>query len=237
MGEFLLGAVALILLVLLLRAFIGANPTALAKGLRYVGAGVLAALAVGLFFLDRPAVAVFVASAAWGVFTGGHAWPGGWPHFGRWGKSASARGQTSSVRTSWLEMELDHDSGEMRGTVLRGAHAGQRLDQLDRKALASLYAESDDPETKRLLEAWLDRTLGPDWRQDFQASDTPPPERATTGMTRTEALKVLGLSDGATEEDIRAAHRRLMLQNHPDRGGTDYLASKINEAKDVLLGD
>ncbi|MEJ0044007.1 MAG: DnaJ domain-containing protein [Rhizomicrobium sp.] len=203
--------------------------------MRYAGAGVLAALAIGFFFLDRPAVAVFVASAAWGVFTGGHAWPGGWPHFGR--KSASSRGRTTSVRTAWLEMELDHDSGEMRGTVLRGAYAGKRLDELDRKALSELYAQaaSDDAETKRLLEAWLDRAFGPDWRQDFEPSQ-PPPERAATGMTRAEALKVLGLSDGATEEDIRAAHRRLMLQNHPDRGGTDYLASKINEAKDVLLG-
>ncbi len=222
-------------MILLLRAFITANPTALAKGLRYVGAAVLAAAAIGLFLIDRPAVGVFVASAAWGVFTGGHAWPGGWPHFGRWGKSASSRGQTTGVRTSWLEMELDHDSGEMRGTVLRGAHAGRRLDQLDKKALSELYAEaaSDDAETKRLLEAWLDRTFGTDWRQDFEPS---PPERAATGMTRAEALKVLGLTEGASEEDIRAAHRRLMLQNHPDRGGTDYLASKINEAKDILLG-
>ncbi len=231
MGEFLLGAVALVLLVLLLRAFVGANTTALAKGLRYVGAAVLAVLAAGLFFLDRPAVAVFVASAAWGVFTGGHAWPGGWPHLGR--KPASG-GQTSSVRTAWLEMELDHDSGDMRGTVLQGVHAGQRLDQLDKAALKTLHAEADDPESRRLLEAWLDRSVGPDWRRDFEPQ--PPPERATTGMTRAEALKVLGLTDGASEEDIRAAHRRLMLQNHPDRGGSDYLASKINEAKDVLLG-
>ncbi len=238
MGEFLLGAVALVLLVLLLRAFVSANPTALAKGLRYVGAAVLAAIAAGLFFLDRPAVGIFVASAAWGVFTGGQAWPGGWPHFARGGRPASPGGQTSSVRTSWLEMALDHDSGEMRGTVLRGASAGKRLDQLDKAALAALYAEAgmDDPETKRLLEAWLDRTRGPDWRADFEPS-RPPPERATTGMTRAEALKVLGLSEGATQEDIHAAHRRLMFQNHPDRGGSDYLASKINEAKDVLLGD
>ena len=236
MGEFLLGAVALVLLVLLLRAFVTANPTALAKGLRYAGAGLLAAAAAGLFYADKPAVAVFVASAAWGIFTGGHAWPGGWPHFGRWGRSAASRGQTSSVRTPWLEMELDHDSGDMRGTVLRGAHAGKRLDQLDRQALAALYAEADDPESKRLLEAWLDRTLGPDWRQDFEPRDEPPSQRVTTGMTRAEALKVLGLLEGASEEDIRAAHRRLMLQNHPDKGGSDYLASKINEAKDVLLG-
>ncbi|HEY0105077.1 MAG TPA: DnaJ domain-containing protein [Rhizomicrobium sp.] len=236
MGEILLGAVALILLILLLRAVVSANPRALMTGLRYAGAVVVAALAVGLFLTDRPAAALFVATAAWSVFTGGHVWPGGWPHFGR--RSASSRGKTSTVRTPWLEMELDHDSGEMRGTVLRGALAGKRLDQLDRQELAALRAEagSDDLESGRLLEAWLDRTFGSDWRADAHASE-PPPARAATGMTRTEALKVLGLAEGAGEDDIRAAHRRLMLQNHPDRGGSDYLASKINEAKDILLGE
>ena len=65
------------------------------------------------------------------------------------------------------------------------------------------------------------------------ARDFPPGRRGT--MSRAEALKVLGLEDGATEEQIRAAHRRLILQIHPDKGGTSYLAAKINEAKDVLL--
>jgi curved DNA-binding protein CbpA len=54
-------------------------------------------------------------------------------------------------------------------------------------------------------------------------------------MSRAEALHVLGLEEGASKEDIRSAHRRLMLQIHPDKGGTSYLAAKINEAKDVLL--
>jgi hypothetical protein len=57
----------------------------------------------------------------------------------------------------------------------------------------------------------------------------------TSAMSRAEALTVLGLREGATEEEIRAAHRRLILQTHPDKGGTNYLAAKINEAKDVLL--
>jgi hypothetical protein len=54
-------------------------------------------------------------------------------------------------------------------------------------------------------------------------------------MSRTEALKVLGLEANAGEPEIRSAHRRLIQQTHPDKGGTSYLAAKINEAKDILL--
>jgi DnaJ family protein C protein 19 len=65
-------------------------------------------------------------------------------------------------------------------------------------------------------------------------SGASPPQ--VNSMSRSEALKVLGLEEGASEEQIRAAHRRLIIQTHPDKGGTNYLAAKINEAKDVLLG-
>jgi len=54
-------------------------------------------------------------------------------------------------------------------------------------------------------------------------------------MSRSEALSLLGLSEGASKEEIIAAHRRLIQQTHPDKGGTNYLAAKINEAKDTLL--
>ena len=75
--------------------------------------------------------------------------------------------------------------------------------------------------------------LWPGGRPDQESP--PPRERPTSTMTRAEALKVLGLPDDASEDDIRAAHRKLIISNHPDKGGSDYLASKINEAKDVLL--
>ena len=68
-----------------------------------------------------------------------------------------------------------------------------------------------------------------------ELNEAPRYQPPATKMTRAEALLVLGLQEGASDEEIRAAHRKLILQNHPDKGGSDYLASKINESKDVLL--
>ena len=91
--------------------------------------------------------------------------------------------------------------------------------------------------------AWylLSGSLPPWWGGAIPGSPPPggssanTPPRASGKMSRSEALKVLGLEEGAKEEQIRAAHRRLILQTHPDVGGSDYLAAKINEAKDALL--
>jgi hypothetical protein len=235
MGEIAIGALALIFLIVLLRLYVGANPKALVKLLRYLGAALLGALAVFLFFTERVGPAIFVASAAYGLFTKGHIWPGGWPHYQfPWGGGGShpKAGQATGVSTDWLDMTLDHDTGEMHGRILKGGLAGRDLDNLSRNEALALYREAGaDPESARLIEAWLERRF-PDWREDFQQK----PAAASYGMTRQEALRVLGLEEGATPDEIRAAHKKLMMQMHPDRGGSDYLASKINEAKDVLLG-
>ena len=76
------------------------------------------------------------------------------------------------------------------------------------------------------------------WSWVGQARPGAAPRRPAPGgrMTRAEALDVLGLKPGATEADIRAAHHRLMRAAHPDAGGSDWLASRINQARDVLLG-
>lgn len=243
MIDLLIGAFALVLILILMHGFTRADPKSLVKGLRYLGAGAL--MLAAAFFLVRGIVpaAVLLGSMAYGVFTGGRVWPGGWPHWRFPHSSGGPRaqsGQTTRVATDWLDMELDHDTGEMRGRVLKGVFNGKSLQQLTDEDTLRLYAEAGaaDSETARLLEAYLDRRLAADWRTraNGRASSSQQPPRGSSAMTRDEAYRVLGLSSGASEEDIRAAHRRLILNLHPDRGGTDYLAAKINEAKDVLLG-
>jgi hypothetical protein len=237
LGPILLGVAALGVILLIIRGLAYADPKLLIRILRYAGAAGLGIFTVLLALTGRLAPALFLGSMAWGLATGGHVWPSGWPHYSRGSSRPQSRsGGTSSVRAVWVEMELNHDSGEMNGIVLKGAHAGKSLDQLSRQELTSLYfeASADNPESGRLLEAWLDRAIGPDWRND--AHQHKPDDRRQGPMSRDEALKIFGLHEGASDDEIRAAHRRLMLQNHPDRGGSDYLAAKINEARDTLLG-
>ena len=108
-----------------------------------------------------------------------------------------------------------------------------------------------DDEGRRLLEAYLDRILGPDWRERTEAEAEREHSAAggtgqgwgrksksagRTPMTREEAYEILGLSPGAGTEEIKAAHRTLMRKLHPDHGGSNYLAAKINQAKELLLG-
>jgi DnaJ-like protein len=232
----LLGAFVLLLLLMLMRGVAFADPKLLIRILRYLGAAALGVFTVLLAVTGRFAPAFFLGSLAWGLATGGHVWPAGWPHFP---SAPSSRpkpkpGGSTAVRTPWLEMELDHDTGSMHGTVLKGAHAGKPLDQLGDEALLGFYLEVDDAESGRLLEAYLDRRLDGNWRGDAERRRSASASRSA--MSREEAFKVLGLQEGAAEDQIRSAHRRLMMQNHPDRGGSDYIAAKINEAKEVLIG-
>ena len=147
------------------------------------------------------------------------------------GGAGPAGGRRSVVETRYLRMTLDHDTGTMDGTVLCGALAGQRLGTLSAQQLRDLLAECqhDDEESAALLTAYLQRVHGGEW----QGNDNVPAAGGT--MSRQEALDVLGLEEGADADRIRDAHRRLMQKLHPDRGGSNYLAVKINQAKDRLL--
>lgn len=148
-------------------------------------------------------------------------------------------GKRSSVRTSVLEMELDHDSGGLEGRVLSGPHAGKALGALSLQQLLELRSGmGGDEESLRLLETYLDSRF-PVWRHDADA-DIGEGQRASPGsgaMTKEEAYQVLGLEAGASAAEIRQAHRRLMQRLHPDLGGSSFLAARINEARNVLVSD
>lgn len=146
-------------------------------------------------------------------------------------------GRTSSIRTRFLEMILDHASGEMDGLVLEGPLRGRRLSALSLEQLLELLAlcRRGDAQSAAVLEAYLDRVRGGDWRARAGGEEGSAPPAADAAMTREEALAILGLAQGASKDEIRAAHRRLVQRFHPDRGGSDYLAAKINAAKRLLL--
>lgn len=135
----------------------------------------------------------------------------------------------------------------MTGEVLRGRFQGRSLGDLGLAELLDLLQEcrAGDSQSAAILEAYLDRTRQEDWRAGAPGAGEhgagehgsgSAGSRSTGGaMTREEAYEVLGLQPGASEGEIKDAHRRLMLKMHPDQGGSTYLAAKINQAKDLLL--
>ena len=150
-------------------------------------------------------------------------------------RSAPSLGQSSTVETPILRMQLDHDSGALEGEVLKGRYQKWRLAEMDRTQLEELlnYCHAEDSDSVQLLDSYLQQRFPgepPFGEEQPQATD------GGGAMSRKEALAVLGLAEDATDEDIVAAHRKLMQKLHPDRGGNNYLAAKVNQAKDLLLG-
>lgn len=142
-------------------------------------------------------------------------------------------GASSSVRTAWLEMMLDHENGTMAGRVLQGRFIGRELGALGEAESIELYAAlSVDAQSRQLMEAWLERSF-PDWRDHAGDHGVGADNGA---MTVAEAYAVLGLTAGASNDEIAKAHRDLMKKFHPDQGGSTYMATKLNAAKDLLLG-
>lgn len=233
MISLLYGVMALLVFWWLSRLYTKTNPKLLAKLIKRLGGYALLGLAAYMMTRGRIDMALLLGGAgAWLL-----GWSIGLQRFGR-GSATPTTGKTSRVRSAMIEMELDHDTGDMRGTILGGTFEGRPLQSLSETELQSLYAEcaGSDPEGVRLLEAYFDRRF-PGWRKDAHGDQNAGAggQAQTGAMTEEEAYQILGLEPGADVEAIKRAHRALMMKLHPDQGGSTYLASRVNEAKDILL--
>lgn len=225
------GVFALGLLYFAARAYTGIEPAKLVRLIRFglgyglIGFGIILALT------GRWTIGIFLGVLGAGMVTTGRIGP-----FDLGGVRRT-KGTGSRVQSRYLEMTLDHDTGAMTGRIRAGAYAGKALDDLSEPELLRLYEDiGGDADSAALLEAYLDRRFA-GWRENVEGD-----RAAGTGgtsnagpMTDQQAYEVLGLLPGASEAEIRAAHRRLMKRVHPDQGGSTFLAAKINQAKDWLL--
>jgi len=144
----------------------------------------------------------------------------------------------SVLRSAWVELQLDPQGGPLAGRVRAGPFAGRTLQDMSETERAELrrLLLVQDPKGRYLLDAWS-------WHQRRGATasgsgDAPRGNAGQVGrarMTEAEALAILGLEAGASREQVIEAHRRLVQRLHPDRGGSDYLAGLLNDARRVLL--
>jgi DnaJ domain len=232
----LVGAVLLGLGLLAARSFIKANPAHLAQGVRAFVAAFSVLASTGLLFTGRFGLALITLGATvMAVRAMRRSAAGGLGGFGE----RTSGGQSSEVVTDTLRMHLEHATGELDGEVLRGPFAGRSLESLGLTELLDLLADCrrEDPRSVPLLETYLDRRE-PDWRAHGagQGPDGAGPQAGAGGaMDEATACSILGLAPGASADEIKAAHRRLMTKLHPDHGGSSYLAAQLNQAKDYLL--
>jgi hypothetical protein len=228
MPAIIFGFLVLVLALWVLNLISKADPKIAARVVK--AAGGLMSLAFAVFLGVRGELPIAIPLGAFGLGLLG------WMPFGPAGFSARtqrSKGQTSRARATFLELELDHDSGAMHGTIIAGSRRGSSLDALSVETLAGLVGEFDD-ESRALLVAYLDRRDA-GWREHADADAATGRNAASSGkMSEQEAHEILGLQSGASIDDVAQAHRRLMKRLHPDQGGSTYLAARINEAKEVL---
>lgn len=236
MANFILAAAILLVAWWGIRWFARTPPASIARGIKAVGGLVVLGFAGLLFLRGRWDFAMGIGGI--GLWLLGLGAPPGWATgFRNAGKGSAPA--VSRVRSAMLEMELDHDSGTVDGSILAGAFEGRRLAELSREELTRLLRDCrrDDFEGVRLLEAYMDRRF-PDWRatdEDDRDGGRAHSGRLGGAMSEDEAYEVLGLHKNATGDEITRAHRALMKKIHPDHGGTTSLAARVNEAKDILM--
>jgi hypothetical protein len=228
---FIFGLVLLALLLWALQAFTKVKPQTAAVVLK-TGGG-LGTIAVAGLLGARGRLDIAIPLGLFGLGLLG--WLP-WSIPGMGARTRKSAAQVSRVRSAFVEMELDHDTGAMHGRILAGRHEGVSLDTLDVATLAGFLPDIDE-ESRALLMAYLDRRA-PLWRENAKGDATAGSGGrgwSTGKMTEEEAYQILGVQPGANAKDVGIAHRSLMKKLHPDQGGSTYLAARVNEAKDVLL--
>lgn len=240
LSYFLMGVALLAGLILIGRWYATADPKLLVKALMGAALGVIVVVVLFLAVTGRIFWALGAAAALL-------PWIMRFARAARTAKNYSRMagmggGQTSTVNTRFLNVTLNHETGEVDGEVIEGPCAGRALSTLSLQELVDLLKQCwiEDQQSTQVLEAYLDR-VHPDWRTtanaDFSSDDTKAGERAGAGgMTREDAYDILGLQPGASEGEIKEAYHRIISALHPDKGGSNFLAAKVNEAKDLLLG-
>ncbi len=230
LAYFIIGVSVLLALMVGSQAIATADPRKLIKALR-ISAVIVCSVLAGFFILTGrfPYAAPLIAAALF---------------FLRSKPLFSARrpstGQKSDVETDWLQASLNHDTGEMDAMILQGRFEGRQLSTLSRSELGEFHREcADDEQTMAILESFISRNFDEDFATEGgenQSKEERTRASSSDGpMTRQEAFEILELGGDASVSDIKAAHRRLMKKFHPDHNGSDYMAAKLNEAKDVLL--
>jgi len=242
MSYLIFGIALAVGLALFLRWYTVANPKELLTVIKWLGlillVGVIVFLAVtgklGWALAALPVLFLWIGRirSAFGAYR----------LFKNFGRAATGPtpGQTSTVETHYFRMTLDHDSGDMDGEVIDGPFSGRILSEMELHDLLNLLCEiQNDGHSVQVLEAYLDRVYGVAWRVDAETEERAAREKGGFpggAMSRSEALEILGLDEQATDEEIKATYHQLIAKLHPDHGGSTYLAAKINQAKDVLLG-
>lgn len=141
-------------------------------------------------------------------------------------------GGIASFKTEHLDVKVHIQRAQVTGHVIRGDFEGQAVEELTDDELKVLEDAYKDTDMKSHYIIAMMRRRG---QRGRDGQTTPPP--SFSRPEREEALLILGLQGKPDRETIIAAHRRLIQKLHPDRGGSDFLAARVNQAKDILLRD
>ncbi len=235
MSWLILGISLLIGISLILRWFTTAEPRDIIKAMKWAAIIFIILIIVALAVTGRLGLAFAVIPALFPWFMRLRTFSRFLKNFRRATTKSKPKGQTSQVETIFFTMTLDHDSGNMSGHIKKGDYAGFELNALSLEELLTLRSECrEDPQSLQVLDAFLEREYDDQWRDESGQENRA--SQSSGGMSHDEALDILGLDYGASKDEIKEAYHQLIAKLHPDHGGSTYLAAKINQAKDVLLG-